>query len=98
MSKDRIAGKNGNEIIVKKEGGIAVIKYTGFIDTDTYVILKEALEKLIKEASYKIIIDVSDTTFMSSADGRNSREYAKSKAGRGRYKTCGAHGRSGNRI
>jgi len=53
--------------VEEKNKGIKVIKCTGTIDTGTYIELQNALEELLVEKNYKIIVDLAGVDFMSSA-------------------------------
>jgi anti-sigma B factor antagonist len=56
-----------DEVSITRAGGVVVLKYTGYVDSETFGILRDALENLIKQGACKIVVDLSVTTFMSSA-------------------------------
>ncbi len=56
-----------DKVSVETKGDINIIKCEGQIDSNTYYELKDAIKKTIEKKSFKIIIDLSDTTFVSSS-------------------------------
>ena len=48
-------------------GNVIVLKAEGFIDASTCADLEKAIEKLVKENKFKIVIDLSGVEFISSA-------------------------------
>ena len=57
----------GNEISIGKAGGVTIIKFTGHVDSDSYTVLGNALDNLLKQGTTKIVVDLSEVTYMSSA-------------------------------
>jgi anti-sigma B factor antagonist len=55
------------EIQIEQKEDISIIKCSGNIDYDVYHILKEKFDKLISDNIYKIVVDLSDVDFISSA-------------------------------
>ncbi|MCZ6767540.1 MAG: STAS domain-containing protein [bacterium] len=56
-----------NVIAASAKDGISVVKVNGYLDTTTATELEEALFGLLKKESYRIVVDLSDTTYISSA-------------------------------
>lgn len=57
----------GLTINVSDKGDIKVISCKGFIDTTTSQSLENTLSEILKKQFYKIIIDLSDVDYISSA-------------------------------
>lgn len=60
----------GIQVSIQRVGthnDISLIKVGGYIDTTTSSELEHALSKLLKEGSYKIIIDLNNVDYVSSA-------------------------------
>ncbi len=57
-------------IIAKQYKRVDLIEVLGRIDSSTAPQLEEALEKIIREGRYRIVVDLSETDFMSSAGFR----------------------------
>lgn len=60
----------GIQIAVEREGAqqdIAVVKVTGYIDTTTSSELERVIQNLIREQRYKIIIQLKEVEYISSA-------------------------------
>ncbi|MDD2715300.1 MAG: STAS domain-containing protein [Candidatus Wallbacteria bacterium] len=49
-----------------QEKGIELVKVSGDIDVDSSVLLQEYLEKLLQHRIYKIILDLSEATYINS--------------------------------
>ncbi len=54
-----MAGNRGN--------GVSVLKVSGYLDTNTAGELESALYQLIKKNEFKIVVDLSGVTYISSA-------------------------------
>ena len=54
-------------IDIQRQDDITVIKLSGFLDANTISQFEEAIEKEIGEKRYKIITDLSDLNYISSA-------------------------------
>ena len=60
----------GIQITVERVGArqdIAVVKITGYIDTTTSSELERVIQNLLREQRYKIIIDLEEVEYISSA-------------------------------
>ncbi len=57
----------GLTISVQDKGDVKVIVCKGFIDTTTSQLLENTLSDLLQKRNYKIIIDLSDIDYISSA-------------------------------
>ncbi len=57
----------GIAVTVEKHGKVVIIKAAGFIDSETSGEIEAALNKLIREKSVKIIIDLEKIDYVSSA-------------------------------
>ena len=55
------------EILVTKEEGISIVSIAGEINEQTTMELREKLDSMVKGGDIKIIIDLSQTSFISSA-------------------------------
>jgi len=58
--------KNLN-IGIREEDGISIILISGFLDANTAPNLEQAVEDIINESKYKIIVDFSELDYISSA-------------------------------
>jgi anti-sigma B factor antagonist len=54
-----MAGNRGN--------GVSVLKVSGYLDTNTASELESALYQLLKKEEFKIVVDLSGVTYISSA-------------------------------
>ena len=54
-----MAGNRGN--------GVSVLKVSGYLDTNTASELESALYQLLKKNEFKIVVDLSGVTYISSA-------------------------------
>ncbi len=54
-----MAGNRGN--------GVSVLKVSGYLDTNTAGELESALYQLLKKEEFKIVVDLSGVTYISSA-------------------------------
>jgi len=57
----------GLNIIVEDKGDVKIIKCKGYIDTTTSTILENALAEILQAKKYKIIIDLEEVDYISSA-------------------------------
>ncbi len=55
------------EITEAIAGSVTILKTKGFIDTSTSSILEENIKKTINQGKVKLIIDLADSDFISSA-------------------------------
>lgn len=55
-----------NNISIRKQDGTGIMTCRGAIDSDTYRAFKDSLGNLIESPIYKIIIVLSDISFMNS--------------------------------
>lgn len=55
------------KVTVKKEGDVALVLASGEIDAVTCGELQEHLERLLKESCNKIVLDLEEVTYISSA-------------------------------
>ncbi|MCX8092894.1 MAG: STAS domain-containing protein [Candidatus Goldbacteria bacterium] len=55
------------QIKVEQKGDVTIIKYLGNIDSDAYGVFKQTFEILIANNNFKIVVDLSDVSFISSA-------------------------------
>ncbi|HDT14973.1 MAG TPA: anti-sigma factor antagonist [Firmicutes bacterium] len=58
---------DGLVVNIKENGQISIIQCKGFIDTTTSEILEKALTQLLAAKKYKVIIDLSEIDYISSA-------------------------------
>jgi anti-sigma B factor antagonist len=58
---------DGIKIDLNEMAGVKTLRIQGFIDTTTSPDLEKALAALLKEKSFKIIIDLSGVDYISSA-------------------------------
>ena len=56
-----------NVIAASAKDDISVVKVNGYLDTTTTAELEEALHDLLKKENYRIVVDLSDTSYISSA-------------------------------
>ena len=54
-------------ILGKQADDVAVLKVSGYLDTTTAGELENALYSLLNRGSYKIVVDLSGVTYISSA-------------------------------
>ena len=57
----------GFEFSTKENAGITTMHLKGYLDAHTYPIFEEALQKLVDEGKYKIIVAFKDLAYISSA-------------------------------
>ncbi len=55
------------KILTKQYKRVDLVEIDGRIDSSTAPQLEEALQKIIKDGRYRIVVDMSETDFMSSA-------------------------------
>lgn len=55
------------EVLESVSGNITILKTKGFIDTSTASILEDNIKKALSQGKTKLIIDLSDSDFISSA-------------------------------
>ncbi len=55
------------KITSKQYKRVDLVEVSGRIDSSTAPQLEQALQKIIKEGRYRIVVDLSETDFMSSA-------------------------------
>ena len=55
------------KIITKQYKRVDLVEINGRIDSSTAPQLEQALQKIIREGRYRIVVDMSETDFMSSA-------------------------------
>ena len=78
------------EIIQTEKDGIVIVGLQGRLDTNTSVSLEKDLLKLAREASHRIVIDLSELEFISSSGLRVLLTAGKqSKRVSGRIVLCG---------
>jgi anti-sigma B factor antagonist len=58
---------NGFEVARNDNGGITVLRLKGYLDAHTAPDLETALQKLIGESRFKIVVNFKDLTYISSA-------------------------------
>ena len=51
----------------EKKGNVTVLKVGGFIDSDTSAVLEKELSSMIKSKNYRIVIDLLNVEYVSSA-------------------------------
>lgn len=56
-----------NVIAASARDDISIVKVNGYLDTTTAAELEEALYNLLQKENYRIVVDLSDTTYISSA-------------------------------
>ena len=56
-----------DSVNVEKKGDIAIVRCAGQIDSNSYYALKDGLKKLVEEGIFRIVVDFSSATFVSSA-------------------------------
>ena len=54
-------------IVVRQAGHVAVLLPAGFINAHTVLGFEEALEKLVRDGHYTILLNCKDLTYISSA-------------------------------
>lgn len=54
-------------VATEKKGNVSVLKVTGFIDSDTSSVLEKELAAIIKAKNYRIVIDLMNVDYVSSA-------------------------------
>lgn len=57
----------GDNVAIKKIGNVGVLECSGSLDNNTYLRLKNAINLQFKRKIYKIVLDMSKVTFVSSA-------------------------------
>ena len=55
------------KITVKEYKRVDLVEVSGRIDSSTAPQLEQALDKIIRDGRYRIVVDLADTDFMSSA-------------------------------
>jgi len=55
------------QINMEQREDVCIVKCSGSIDADSFYVLKQTFDKLINENNFKIVIDLSDVNFISSA-------------------------------
>ncbi|MCD4657237.1 MAG: STAS domain-containing protein [Planctomycetes bacterium] len=53
--------------IEESETGITIINVNGFVDAQTFEIMESKLDELIRERKTKLIVNLTDTEYISSA-------------------------------
>ncbi|HDQ25610.1 MAG TPA: anti-sigma factor antagonist [bacterium] len=57
----------GLNISTSTKGGVTIVKCSGYIDTTTSSLLEKTMGELIQKDIYKIIIDLGEVDYISSA-------------------------------
>lgn len=80
------------EININENNGVQVVKIIGNLDTSTSPDAENTINSMINEGQIKMILDLSDTGFVSSAGLRVFLSTAKQVTAKGgAVKFCGAN-------
>ena len=52
---------------VAEKDRINILRCSGYIDSDNYMILSDAIDSLFDSGAYRIVVDLSDIDYISSA-------------------------------
>ena len=85
----------------KSPDDVSIIKVSGYLDTTTARDLETALNNLLDKGSYKIVLDLSGVTYISSAGSATTAAISSWRRWSGmylRYFSCSSSNRSSRPI